>query len=117
MRTSAMTLSALAGGLLALSACSQQTQDRAAKTADSAGDDIATAAGKVGDKAKDAAADVSTDVGHSVTQGAHALSTAAEKAADNAGAALKSAGRKADDAGHRVEANAQGESVEKAKKD
>ena len=117
MRNGSLSLAVGSALLLTLGACSQQTQEHAKQTADAAGNDIETAANHAGDAVQDAARDASKDLSAAAKQGAAAVSTAAGKAAHSAGDALDDAGRKTENGRAKVEADAQGESVEKAKRD
>lgn len=87
-----------AAAALGLSACSEKTQDNAAQTAESAGDDVQAAGAAAGDAAAD---------------GANAVGNAADRAA----ASTDEMGDKAEDARANVEADAHNESVAEAKKD
>lgn len=93
-----LALASVAG----LSACSDKTQDSAATTAESAGDDVEGAAASAGD-AVEAGAD---SVGEAAKDGAQAVGDTAEDAATTTEAERAKA-----------EADVQDESVEKAKAD
>jgi hypothetical protein len=90
-----IALLAAAGAALSLAACSEKTQDAAATTADSAAADTAANAEAAGDAVTDAA----TTAADSVDAAAHNAATTAENEAA------------------KVEAEAQGTTVQDAKKD
>jgi hypothetical protein len=97
MRKTALIAASLAA-TVALAACSEQTQKSAENAADSASKDVQAAASAAGDVAKEGAA-------------------AVESAADKAAAASDRMGAKVEEHRARIEADAQNESVDQAKRD
>ncbi len=108
----ALSVAAVAGAL-ALSACSEKTQDNAADTASSAADDVATTAADVGAAASTTAA----DLGDAANKALDDAGTAADKAADRASAAADKMGARVKQGAAEAEATMQDEPVSKAKVD
>lgn len=101
---------ALSVAVLTLAACSEKTQESAEQTVEAAGEDLArTASG--------AASDSAAAVKDAATQGAAAINDAANNAAREAARVTGRMGEKIQEGAAKVEAETQGESVEKAKRD
>lgn len=105
MRKSAFLVLSLVSGL-ALAACSEKTQEHAEQTVDAASTDVANSA-------SEAAADTSAALKEAASEGA----AAAHDAAGDAARATGKLGEKIQEGAARVEADVQGESKEKAKRD
>jgi len=106
-------LTVAAAGALALSACSEKTQDNAAETASSAADDVATTAADVGQAASTTAA----DVGDAASKAVDKAAAAADTAASRAGVAADKMGKHVKEGAAEAEATMQNEPVSKSKAD